>query len=173
MIETSTLTREEKIMTTSKEERAVRVAQMRARFAQEGGVAAPEKEALLDHFIEGTVSLTDLVDHAPESLTTAQEHEALRQAKESDAAAFQRMREQYEASLPDYEEMKRQRNLERPGMSAEQRKRHEALDFARANVELSGGKISEEAAQQGLRWANGEISMDEYLAAVRAKIAQP
>ena len=52
-----------------------------------------------------------------------------------------------------------------PGrLSEEQRKRHEALDFARANVELSGGKISEEAAQRGLRWANGEITMDEYLA---------
>ena len=89
--------------------------------------------------------------------------EDLRLAKEHDAAAFQRMREQYDASLPAYEEMKKQRNLERAGMSEEQRKRHEALDFARANVELSGGKISEEAAQRGLRWANGEITMDEYL----------
>ena len=113
-----------------------------------------------------TTTKDETVLHATdvrESLTTAQEHEALRQTKESDAAAFQRMREQYEASLPAYEEMKRQRNLERAGMSEEQRKRHEALDFARANVELSGGKISEEAAQRGLRWANGEITMDEYL----------
>lgn len=163
MIETSTLTREEKIMTTAKEERALHAAQMRAHFAQEGGVADPEKEAWLERFTEGTASLADLFDHAPEYLTTAQEHEALRLAKERDAVAFQRMREQYEASLPAYEEMKRQRNLERAGMSEEQRKRHEALDFARANVELSGGKISEEAAQRGLRWANGEITMDEYL----------
>ena len=163
MIETSTLTREEKIMTTSKEERAVRVAQMRARFAQEGGVAAPEKEAWLEHFIEGSAFLDNIFTHAPEYVATAQEREDLQQAKEHDAAAFQRMREQYEASLPAYEEMKRQRNLERAGMSEEQRKRHEALDFARANVELSGGKISEEAAQRGLRWANGEITMDEYL----------
>lgn len=163
MIETSTLTREEKIMTTAKEERALHAAQMRAHFAQEGGVPDPDKEAWLERFIEDTASLADLFDHAPEYLTTAQEHEALRLAKERDVAAFQRMREQYEASLPAYEEMKRQRNLERAGMSEEQRKRHEALDFARANVELSGGKISEEAAQRGLRWANGEITMDEYL----------
>ena len=115
-------------------------------------------------------------------MTTTKEESALHAARaceyaitaqQSDAAAFQRMREQYDASLPAYEEMKKQRNLERAGMSEEQRKRHEALDFAWANVELSGGKISEEAAQQGLRWANGEISMDEYLAAVRAKFAQP
>ena len=102
--------------------------------------------------------------HAQADLATEQEHEALRLAKEHDAAAFQRMREQYDASIPAYEEKKKQRNLERAGMSEEQRKRHEALDFARANVELSGGKISEEAAQRGLRWANGEITMDEYLA---------
>ena len=104
------------------------------------------------------------IDHAHDHVTTAQEHEDPHQTKEKDAAAFQRMREQYDASLPAYEEKKKQRNLERAGMSEERRKRHEALDFARANVELSGGKISEEAAQRGLRWANGEITMDEYLA---------
>lgn len=104
-----------------------------------------------------------LAIHAREYITTAQKPEDLCLAKESDAAAFQRMREQYDASLPAYEEKKKQRNLERAGMSEEQRKRHEALDFARANVELSGGKISEEAVQRGLRWANGEITMDEYL----------
>ena len=107
---------------------------------------------------ENALLSTDAREHIP----TEQERETLRLAKENDAA-FQRMREQYDASLPAYEEMKRQRNLERAGMSEEQRKRHEALDFARANVELSGGKISEEAAQRGLRWANGEITMDEYL----------
>ena len=104
------------------------------------------------------------IDHAHDHVTIAQEREDRQLTKEHDAAAFQRMREQYDASLPAYEEKKKQRNLERAGMSEEQRKRHEALDFARANVELSGGKISEEAAQRGLRWANGEITMDEYLA---------
>ena len=97
-----------------------------------------------------------LATHAREYFITAQEREELRLAKESDTAAFQRMREQYAASIPAYEEVQEQRRLERAGMSEEQRKRHEALDFARANVELSGGKISEEAAKRGLRWANGE-----------------
>jgi len=151
-------------MTKTKEVRTLHAAQMRAHTAQEGSVAGPEQEAWLERFIEGSASLTDLSDHAPEYLTTAQKREALHLAKEHEAAAFQRMREQYEASIPAYEEKKKQRNLDRAGMSEEQRKRHEALDFARANVELSGGKISEEAAQRGLRWANGEITMDEYLA---------
>lgn len=103
------------------------------------------------------------VTHAQADLATEQEHEALRLAKESDAVAFQRMREEYDASLPAYEEKKKQRNLERAGMSEEQRKRHEALDYARASVELSGRKLSEEDEQRSLRWANGEITMDEYL----------
>ncbi|OBV41337.1 antitoxin VbhA family protein [Janthinobacterium psychrotolerans] len=150
-------------MTNTKEERALHASQMRAHLAQEGGVIDPEKETLLQRYVEGSASLADLFDHAREYVTTAQEREDLHLAKQSDAAAFQRMREQYDASLPAYEEKKQQRNLERAGMSEEQRKRHEALDFARANVELSGGKISEEAAQRGLRWANGEITMDEYL----------
>lgn len=111
------------------------------------------------------------IDHAQDHVTTAQEREDLQLAKEYNAAAFQRMREQYAASIVDYEEEQIQKNLQRAGMSAEQRKRHEALDFARANVELSGGKISEEDAQHALRWANGDITMDEYLDAVRSKIA--
>ena len=150
-------------MTITKEDRILQVAQMRAHFAQDGGVAIPEKEAMLERYIEGSASLADIVDRAREYVTTAQEREQLRLDKERDAAAFQHMREQYAASIPAYEEEKKQRNLDRAGMSKEQRKRHEALDFARANVELSGGKISEEAAQRGLRWANGEITMDEYL----------
>lgn len=103
------------------------------------------------------------IDHAHDYSATAQEREDLRVARDHDAAAFQHMREQYAASIPTYEEEQKQRNLDRAGMSEEQRKRHEALDFARANVELSGGKISEEAAQRLLRWENGEITMDEYL----------
>ena len=106
-----------------------------------------------------------------ECTSSEQESEDLRLAKEQNAAAFQHMREQYKASIPAYEEEQKQKNLQRAGMSMEQRKRHEALDFARANVELSGGKISEEDAQRALRWANGEISMDEYLEAAQSKIA--
>lgn len=158
-------------MAATKEERAVHAAQMRTHFAQEGWIADPEKEALLDRFVEGTASLADIFNQAREYVTTAQEREDLQLTKEQNALAFQRMREQYEASIPAYEEEQKQKNLQRAGMSMEQRKRHEALDFARANVELSGGKVSEEDAQHALRWANGEISMDEYLEAVQSKIA--
>lgn len=110
-----------------------------------------------------------LATHAREYLTTAQEREDLQQAKENDAAAFQRMREQYAASIPAYEEEQKQRNLDRAGMSEEQRKRHEALDYARASVELSGGKLSEEDMQRSLRYANGEITLEEYLASTLPK----
>jgi hypothetical protein len=40
------------------------------------------------------------IDHAHDHVTMAQEHEDPRQTKEHDAAAFQRMREQYEAASP-------------------------------------------------------------------------
>lgn len=156
-------------MTTTKEERALRVSQMRAHFAQEGGVVAPEKEAWLDRFIEGAATLADLFEHAREYVTTAQERADLQQAKQHHPAAFQRMREQYAASIPAYEEEQKQRNLDRAGMSEEQRKRHEALDYARASVELSGGKLSEEDMQRSLRYANGEITLEEYLASTLPK----
>ncbi|MGK5027137.1 antitoxin VbhA family protein [Janthinobacterium sp. RB2R34] len=91
------------------------------------------------------------------------QHEGLQLAKASDAIAFQRMREQYAASIPAYEAEQKQRNLDRAAMSEEQRKRHEALDYARASAGLSGYTISEEDVQRSLRWANGEITMDEFL----------
>lgn len=150
-------------MTTTKEERTLRVAQMRAHLAQEGGVPNPEKEALLDRFIEGTATLADVFDHAHEYVTTAKEREDLRLAIKKNSSIFQHRLEQYKAGIQAYEEEKKQKNIQRRGMSAKERERHEALDFARANVELSGGKISEEHWQQALRCTNGEITMDEYL----------
>jgi len=90
-------------------------------------------------------------------------------AASTNAYQFARMREQYEAGMQAYDAEQKQKNIERQAMSAEQRRRHEALDYARANVELSGGKISEEDWQHGLRWANGEITMDAYLAVVAGK----
>lgn len=72
------------------------------------------------------------------------------------ADMFQRMREQYEADMQAYGAGQKRKDIERQAMSAEQRQRLEALDFARANVELSGGKISEEDWQRALRWAHGE-----------------
>lgn len=53
-------------MNTTKEERAMSVAQMRANFAHEGGAPDAEQEALLDQYIEGTAILADLYTHARE-----------------------------------------------------------------------------------------------------------
>lgn len=153
-------------MNTTKEQRSLRVAQMRAHFAEEGRIPNPEKEALLDLYIEGTATLADVVDHAREYVTTTKESEELRLTMEREAPQFRRMREQYEASIPAYEEARKQKNIERREMSEEQRERHEAVDAARANVQLSGGKISEESRRLSLRWADGEINMEEYLALV-------
>lgn len=72
------------------------------------------------------------------------------------ADMFQRMREQYEADMQAHDAEQKRKNIERQAMSAEQRQRLEALDFARANVELSGGRISEADWQRALRWAYGE-----------------
>jgi hypothetical protein len=151
-------------MSTTKEERSLRVANMRANFAQEGGVPDAEHEALLDHYIEGTATLADLYDHAREYVYTYQERERLRLDKETLTVEFQRMREQYDASMQTYDEEQKQKNHDRRGMSSEQRERHKAIDSARASVELSGGKISEETWRDSLRYADGEITMDEYLA---------
>lgn len=51
-------------MTTAKENRTLHAAQMRVHFAQEGGIADPEKEALLERFIDGTASLADIFKQA-------------------------------------------------------------------------------------------------------------
>lgn len=103
------------------------------------------------------------------STLAAQLREDMGLAASTKADVFARMREQYDADMQAYDALQKQRNIERQAMSAEQRERHEALDFARANVELSGGKISDEEWQRGLRWANGDIGMDEYLAGVAGK----
>jgi len=149
---------------TTKEERAMRVAQMRANFAHEGGTPDAEHEALLDQYIEGTATLADLYTHAREYVYTAQERQQLEIDKERLGAEFSRMRVQYDAETEVYAQEQEQKNIDRRRMSKEQRERHEALDAARANVELSGFTIGEEHWQQSLRWANGEITMDEYLA---------
>lgn len=111
--------------------------------------------------------MTDIPEDSPLLATQLREDTGL--ATSTNAAMFARMREQYDAGMQAYDAAQKQKNIERQSMSAEQRKRHEALDFARANVELSGGKISEEEWQRGLRWANGDIGMDEYLAGVAGK----
>lgn len=151
-------------MIATKEDRSLQVAQMRAQFVQDGGIPSLEKEALLDSFIEGTATLAEVFDHAFEYVTSAQEREEMQVAKERAAPDFERMRQAYEASIPAYEEERKQKILQRSGMSNEQRERHEAIDAVQANVELSGFKVTDEVRQRSLRWANGEITMDEYLA---------
>lgn len=160
-------------MIATKEERSLRVAQMLAQFAQDGGIPNPEKEALLGRFIEGTVTLAEVFDHVFEYVTSAQEREEMRLAKEQAAPEFERMRQEYEASIPAYEDERKQTNIQRMGMSNEQRERHEAIDFARANVQLSRGKVSEESWQHLLRYANGEMTLDEYLAGYSTPVSTP
>lgn len=155
-------------MTTTKEERSLRIAQMRTNFAREGGIPNAEKEALLDRFIEGNATWAQLYDHALEYVTTAREREQLRLAKEKSVPDFQSLREAYEAEAKIYEAEQSQKNIERRRMSKEQRERHEAIDAARANVELSGFNISEENWRDCMRYANCEITIDEYLS-LRAK----
>jgi hypothetical protein len=152
----------EKMMTT-KEDRSLRITRMRANYAQEGGVPDIEKEALLDRFVERNATWADLFDHAYEYVTTAQEREESRLAKERAIPEFERLRHAYEAGSKVYNEEQKQKNVERRGMSKEQRERHEAIDAARANVELSGGKISEPTWQDCLRYADLEITLDEFL----------
>lgn len=151
----------------SKEERSICVARLRERFAQEGGIPDAEKEALLDGFVEGTVTLANLFDHARDYVTTAAERHELARTIVREAPAFKRMYEEYEASIPAYHEEQRQKNIVRMDMDKEQRERHEAIDAARANVELSGGEVGEDHLQHALRWANGEITMHDYLTPIK------
>lgn len=148
----------------AKEERSLLVAQMREQFAQDGGIPIPEKEALLDPFIEGTATLAELFHHAFEYVTSAQQREGMRLAKERAAPDFERLRQAYEASIPAYEEERKQKIIERRAMGEEQRGRREGIEAARANVELSGADVSEESWQRSLRYANCEMTLDEYLA---------
>lgn len=151
-------------MSTTKEERAMRVSQMRANFAHEGGTPDVEHEALLEQYIEGNATLADLYTHAREYVYTAQQRQQLEIDKVRLGAEFRQMRVQYEAGMKIYAKEQEQKNIDRRGMSKEQRERHEAVDAARANVELSGFAIGEVHWQQSLRWANGEITTEEYLA---------
>ena len=110
--------------------------------------------------------MTKIQDESP---LAAQLRDDISLAASTNADVFARMREQYDADMQASDAAQKQKNIERQSMSAEQRERHKALDFARANVELSGGKISDDEWQRGLRWANGDIGMDEYLAGVAGK----
>jgi murein tripeptide amidase MpaA len=151
-------------MGTTKEERSLRVANMRANFAQEGGAPDAQHEALLERYIEGAATLADLYAHAQEYLYSYQERERLRLIKTATDVELQRLYKQYDAGRKAYGKEQEQKNDERRGISGEQRERHETIDSARANVELSGLTVSDEAWRDSLRYANGELSIEEYLA---------
>jgi hypothetical protein len=157
---------------TKKEERSLRIAQIRENFAKEGGVPDAEKEALLDCFVEGNATWADLFDYAYEYVTTAQEREHLSLAKEKAAVEFQRTRSEYEADTNVYKEEQGQEKLNQRGMSKEQRERHDAINAARASVFLSGGKISKEIWRDSLRYANCEMTLDEFLELRATKILE-
>lgn len=150
-------------MSTNEEERRQCIAQMRTNFAREGGIPDKEKEAILDCFIEGNATWADIFDQAYEYVTTAQERGQLQLAKEKSASEFRHLRDEYEAEANVYKEEQKQKNIERRGMGKEQRERHEAIDAARADMELSGFSMSEEKWRDCLRYANCEITLDEFL----------
>jgi hypothetical protein len=144
-------------MSTTKEERRRQVANMLANFQLEGGVPDAEHLALLNRYIEGTATLADLFGHAYEYVTTAQE----RRDTEEIRAQLVHLNEKHAAETKAYNDERRRAALANIGISHEQRERQEAADFARANVELSGFKVSEEAERLMSRFVRGEITIDE------------
>jgi hypothetical protein len=151
-------------MTTTNEERSLRVANMRANFAHEGGVPDAEHEALLDRYVEGTATLADLYEHAREYLFTVQEREQQRLKVEALQAGSQRMAQDYEEGAKVYEEEQRREALANIGMSAEHRARHEAVRDAMASARLSGDTVSEQMKLDAARYVSGELTIDEFLA---------
>jgi hypothetical protein len=69
-------------MVTTEKERSLRVAQMRANFAQEGYGPDAEDEALLNRYIVGTATLADLYEYACKYALAAQEIERQQRARE-------------------------------------------------------------------------------------------
>lgn len=80
-------------MATTKEERSKSVAQMRANFAHEGLVPDTCDEALLGQYIEGTVTLADLYEHACAYAAAAQEREQQQHPKINSVPSVQRKRQ--------------------------------------------------------------------------------
>jgi hypothetical protein len=154
----------EKIMTTTKDERSRNVAKMLANFAQEGQVPDAEDEALLQRYIEGTATLADLYEHASEYAFAAQESKRLQHTREEFITPFELDLEGFDASMKAYDEEQKRKTLANIGISSEQRRRQEAVDFAKASVGLSGFTISEETKRNSARFVAGEITMEEYLA---------
>ncbi|MBR7634508.1 antitoxin VbhA family protein [Janthinobacterium lividum] len=69
---------------------------------------------------------------------------------------------EYDESCTIYDEDRRQATLASIGMSADQRRHQDAVDFARSSLFLSGLKVSETCEQEAARFVRGEISIDEF-----------
>lgn len=154
-------------MDTAKKERRTRVGIMLANFKREGDVPDAEHIALLDRYIDGTVTFDDLFDHAREYVPTTQEREQARCDIEDISVQLVRLSKEYDESCTAYDEDRRQEALASIGMSADQRRRQDAVDFARSSLFLSGLKVSETCEQEVARFVRGEISIDELFSLVR------
>lgn len=69
---------------------------------------------------------------------------------------------EHEKSCTAYDVDHRQAASASIGMSADQRRRLDAVDFARSSLFLSGLKLSEAWEQEAARFVRGEISIDEF-----------
>jgi hypothetical protein len=151
------------MMASTKEERSRRVANMRANFAQEGGVPDPAQNALLDRYIEGTATLADLLEHAYEYATTAQERQDERLRKAEWETDLRRIYDGYAADMKIRDDELKESASANIGMSREQRQREDAVNAARADSELSGATLSEAIQRDSARYVVGEIGLDEFL----------
>ena len=150
-------------MASTKEERSRRVANMRANFAQEGGVPDPEQNALLDRYIEGTATLADLLEHAYEYATTAQERQEERLRKAELETHFKKIYDGYTADMKSWDDERKKSASANIGMSRERRQREDAVNAAKADSELSRCKLSEAVERDAARYVAGEIGLDEFL----------
>lgn len=153
-------------MDTAKKERRTRIGIMLANFKRKGGVPDAEQVALLGRYIEGTITFDDLFHHARDYLTITQEREQVRCDIEDVSAQLVRLSKEYDKSSISYEDKRKQGALASIGMSAAQRRRQEAADFARSSLILSALKVSETCEREAARFVRGEISIDEFLSLV-------
>lgn len=153
-------------MDTAKKERRTHVGIMLANFKREGGVPDAQHIALLERYIEGTITFGDLFDHTREYVSTAQEREQARSDTKDVSVQLVRLSKEYDESCTAYDEDRRQPALASIGMSSDQRKRQEAVDFARSSLFLSGLKVNETCKQEVARFVRGEISIDEFFSLV-------
>jgi len=151
------------MMESTKEERSRRVANMRANFAQEGGVPDSEQNAVLDRYIEGTATLADLLEYAYEYATTAQERQEERLRKAELETHLQGVYDRYAADMKTWDDERKKSASVNIGMSKERREREEAVNAARADSDLSRATLSEAVQWDASRYVTGEIDLDEFL----------